>query len=143
MQRWFNISLLGVLALAGCASLESKRVAKEPNVVVVRNSTTEEIYDVVLEATKNDPSQITRYAEISPVPQGISQTLVRREDHPPLPRRITVHWTTRGGRKINQKLDVSKLLKRSKGSEDEVLVFEIVSFGRAKAYLEYGTPSYP
>ena len=132
---------LGMLLLLGCAGL-GRNPGVQPKVIVVRNSTTAEIYNVILSESVKEPGRSSRYGEISPVPSGVSQQFVRSDNAPRLPRHITVSWKTTSGREMSQDLDIGKQLKRARGIPDAVLVFEIVSFGRAKALIENGVPLY-
>lgn len=126
------------LVFVSCVSVNPKR-DPEPPVIVVRNSTTRLIKSVVLSEYRAKPvaGESIRYGEIAPVPPGVSQTLIRPDVTRVFPRSITVVWTWADGCRQSETLDLSKLLKTSRGLSNEVLVFEIIRSNRAIAFIEY------
>ncbi len=133
LLRSFVLMLL--LAMSGCAGLRSApRI--EPAVIVIRNSTSQNIQSVMLCDGCGDPSTRAQYGEISPVPVGVSQSFIRPDDPKPLPEMLLVSWDIGNGNKISRPVNVDDVLNGMEGTGNEILVFEITESGVVNVFLE-------
>lgn len=114
-----------LMTVTGCGLLRGK-VRQEPQTIVVRNATDFTIKQVMMWSLDTHENDGPRMASISAVPRGQSAVMGRPSNPPPLPEMGRFAWVDGRGRTFAQDVDVSKVLKRSKGEDGEVLLFEVL-----------------
>jgi hypothetical protein len=78
----------------------------------------------------------SRFGAVSPVPQGVTQSVTRARNAPPLPPQMLLRWVDKQGKQYQQRIDIQELLAKSTGSPAEVLVFVILPDFSVQTRLE-------
>jgi hypothetical protein len=129
-----TVAFLAILLLSSCASLPIGG-GKEPRIIVVRNRSGVDIDTVTLREAVSG-QKASRFGSLSPVPLGVSQVYIRPTDPPPFPRTIAVEWLDNEGVTHVRDLSISKALRSTTGSSDEVLVIEIGPYEDVLVFIE-------
>jgi hypothetical protein len=131
-----STGLLSLLLLAlGCALLPQAQRA-EPGIIVVRNKSGRDVLEVRLANASATPDPAVRHGSLSPVPQGVSQVVVRPTDAPPLAHAVDVSWTDSSGETWSVRVDLDEALGGATGGPDLALVFELRPVGELQAHAE-------
>jgi hypothetical protein len=132
-----STGLLGLLLLAlGCALLPQGERA-EPGIIVIRNRSGHDVETVTLVNATATRGQAIRHGSISPVPQGVSQVVVRPTNPPPLAQAIDVTWNDSSGESFTVHVDLDEALAGQVGGPDLALVLELRSQGELSSYTEH------
>ena len=122
--------------LTACVSVPP--VAKqEPNIIIIRNLSDTDLKSVYLSAAKTHSSQAVRFGSLSPVPRGVSQSVVRARTAPPLSHELLLRWTDKFDREFVQRFSISELLSKATGADNEALVFVIRPDNSLAVGIEY------
>jgi len=128
-----------VLSATACATMPV--VGKsEPKVIAVRNQSGIDIITATLRASGRSSGQPTRFASVSPVPAGVTQSARRPTDPPRLPSVVTLEWVDDHQRTHVRDVSLARVLSSSNGSADETLVFEIGPSGDVTVIIEQPDP---
>lgn len=125
-----------LLVSAGCVTVEQP-AKKEPAIIAVRNLGYDDLSHVHLSAVPKQQDSATRFGSVSPVPRGITQSVVRARKAPPLPAEMLVRWTSKNGKEYRQQISLQPLIEKSTGREDEILLFVIQPDQRVDVMLDY------
>jgi len=136
-MRRLILMLAAVLATGsvagGCASTET--VLDGPRRLAFENTTRRLIASMRVQEYNADAMASARMGQIAPLPAGSRHFFERRKNAPPLPEAVVVTWEDAAGNRFERTVPLSRALARSAGTEDEVLVFEIMAAGRVRAYV--------
>ena len=138
MKKRFMVFVLLMLAggLLSCTSVDMA-ARKEPKIIVVRNLSQDDLKTVYLSAVPEDKHSAVRFGSVSPVPRGISQSVVRARNAPPLPPELLLRLTDRLGHDTVARVFIKDLLSSSTGVDNEALVFVIKPDNSVEVSLEY------
>jgi len=138
MHSGWSRVVCGVLLLisSGCTSVPEP-VVKQPATIAVRNLSHEFLQSVHLSAAVVRVDAPARFGAVSPVPEGVTQSVTRARNAPPLPPEMLIRWVDRLGQQYEARINIQELLARSTGSAAEVLVFIIQPNHSVRAVLEY------
>ena len=122
--------------LLSCVTVQPE-ARQEPNIIVIRNLTYDDLKTVYLSAVPKDNSTAVRFGSVSPVPRGISQSVVRARTAPPLPPELLLRWTDKYGKESMQRVAIQDLLAVANGAENEALVISIHPDTSVQVRIEY------
>jgi hypothetical protein len=117
----------------GCAS--TSRGPDGPPRIAFENATRRMIASMRVQEELPDPTNSARMGQISPLPPGSRHFFERGRDAPPLPKEVVVTWEDAAGNRFKRTIPLARALARAAGTEDEVLVFEVMAPGRIRAYV--------
>ena len=135
-----RLMLFALLLISGgllsCSSVDVA-ARKEPNIIVVRNLSHDDLKTVYLSAVPKDKQSAVRFGSVSPVPRGISQSVVRARNAPPLPPELLLRLTDKFGHDTVTRVIIKDLLSSATGADNEALVFVIKPDNSVEVSLEY------
>ena len=104
---------------------------------MVRNLSHDDLKTVYLSAVPKDKHSAVRFGSVSPVPRGISQSVVRARTAPPLPPELLLRLTDKQGHETVARVFIKDLLSSTTGADNEALVFVIKPDHSVEVSLEY------
>jgi hypothetical protein len=122
--------------LSSCVNVQPT-AKKEPNIIVIRNMSDDDLKSVYLSATTTGQHQAVRFGSVSPVPRGISQSLVRARTAPPLPSELLLRVTDKWDKETVVRVSIKELLLNATGADNEALVFIIKPNKSVEVRIEY------
>ena len=125
-----------LLLLVSCVTVEEPP-KKEPAIIAVRNLSYDDLSVVQLSGITAQHAATGRFGSVSPVPSGITQSVVRSRNAPALPPEMMVRWTDKIGKQYYQKVSIQELLSKATGNENEAIVFVIQTDQKVHVVLEY------
>ena len=128
--------LLFTGGLLSCTSVDVT-ARKEPNIIVVRNMSHDDLKTAYLSAVAKDEKSAVRFGSVSPVPRGISQSVVRARTAPPLPPALLLRLTDKFGHDTVTRVFIKDLVASATGADNEALVFVIKPDNSVEVSLEY------
>ena len=129
------ILLLSAVLLASCVSAPFGRT-NEPKIIAIRNRSGADIDTVTLREASRSASRAVRFGSLSPVPNGVTQIMVRQSNPPALPKTIAVEWVDSENRTRVKEVPLSAALRVASGSRDEALVLEFGPRDEMLVYVE-------
>lgn len=130
-----GLLLLCAVAVTGCSAIQHSTPV-EPSVISVRNSSGMHIQEVSFSSVIAGNHRATRVGSVSPVPQGVTQSIGRATRAPRLPMQVRINWIDHQGHVVSRDISLGALLNHSTGVQGEALVFDIRGGGEVSTSLE-------
>lgn len=132
------VLLIGLTAVA-CTSGRDVRhplQAAEPKAIIIRNQSGLDIDGVRLSARGRPEDGAIPIGAVSPVLNGVDQTVVRGSSPPPLPPYLYLTWEEQRSVNVTVGVSLERVLAQASGHPEEALVFELQPNNQVSIYLE-------